>query len=195
MESAINPTGAEGNPSAANVNGENVLTVRIAQLEKEVEELKARMPEDRATIVVFSADLDKVLASFVIATGAAAAGLETSMFFTFWGLCALKKEGASAPATRTLKEKMFAMMAPSGSKTLGVSRMNFFGIGAMMLRSMMKEKGIATLEELMDVAKDLGVKIIACTMSMDAMGISKEELIDSLDYGGVACRSKVTLFI
>jgi hypothetical protein len=106
MESAINPTGAEGNPSAANVNGENVLTVRIAQLEKEVEELKARMPEDRATIVVFSADLDKVLASFVIATGAAAAGLETSMFFTFWGLCALKKEGASAPATRTLKEKM-----------------------------------------------------------------------------------------
>jgi peroxiredoxin family protein len=93
------------------------------------------------------------------------------------------------------------MMAPSGSKTLGVSRMNFFGIGAMMLRSMMKEKGIATLEELMDVAKDLGVKIIACTMSMDAMGISKEELIDSLDYGGVAtymadaCRSKVTLFI
>jgi peroxiredoxin family protein len=201
MASAITPTGVEQRPSAASVQGENTLTVRLEQLEKEVEELKTRMPEDRATIVVFSADLDKVLASFVIATGAAAAGLETSMFFTFWGLCALKKEGASAPATRTLKEKMFALMTPSGSKALGVSRMNFFGIGAMMLRSMMTEKGIATLEELMDVAKDLGVRIIACTMSMDAMGVSKEELIDNLEYGGVAtymadaCRSKVTLFV
>jgi peroxiredoxin family protein len=201
MASAITPTGVEQRPSAASVQGENALTVRLEQLEKEVEELKTRMPEDRATIVVFSADLDKVLASFVIATGAAAAGLETSMFFTFWGLCALKKEGASAPATRTLKEKMFALMTPSGSKALGVSRMNFFGIGAMMLRSMMTEKGIATLEELMDVAKDLGVRIIACTMSMDAMGVSKEELIDNLEYGGVAtymadaCRSKVTLFV
>jgi peroxiredoxin family protein len=201
MESAITSTGVEQSPAAASVHGENALTVRVGQLEKEVEELKTRMPEDRATIVVFSADLDKVLASFVIATGAAAAGLETSMFFTFWGLCALKKEGASAPPTRTLKEKMFAMMTPSGSKALGVSRMNFFGIGAMMLRSMMTEKGIATLEELMDVAKDLGVRIIACTMSMDAMGVSKEELIDNLEYGGVAtymadaCRSKVTLFV
>ncbi len=201
MESAIKGTGLEGSPSAASVDGEDTLKLRVEQLEREIEELKTAMPEDRATIVVFSADLDKVLASFVIATGAAAAGLETSMFFTFWGLCALKKEGVLAPATRTLKEKMFAMMTPSSSKTLGVSRMNFFGIGAMMLRSMMKEKGIATLEELMDVAKDLGVKIIACTMSMDAMGVSKEELIDNLEYGGVAtymadaCRSKVTLFV
>ena len=180
---------------------DSVLLGRVERLERAVEELKDRMPEDRATIVVFSGDLDKVLASFVIATGAAVAGLETSMFFTFWGLCALKREGASAPATRTLKEKMFSLMTPSGSKTLGVSRMNFFGIGAKMLRSMMKEKNIASLEELMDIAKDLGVKIIACTMSMDAMGVSKDELVDNLEYGGVAtymadaCRSKVTLFV
>jgi peroxiredoxin family protein len=173
----------------------------IEQLEREVEDLKTQMPEDRATIVVFSGDLDKVLAAFVIATGAAVAGLETSMFFTFWGLCALKKEGVSGSAARTLKEKMFAVMTPAGSKALGVSRMNFFGIGAKMLRSMMKEKGIASLEELMDIAKDLGVKIIACTMSMDAMGVSKDELADNLEYGGVAtymadaCRSKVTLFV
>jgi peroxiredoxin family protein len=180
---------------------DNALAARIEQLEKAVEELKDRMPEDRATIVVFSGDLDKVLASFVIATGAAAAGLETSMFFTFWGLCALKKAGVTAPATRTLKEKMFAMMTPAGSEALGVSRMNFFGIGAKMLRAMMKEKGIASLEELMDIAKDLGIKIIACTMSMDAMGVSKDELADNLEFGGVAtymadaCRSKVTLFV
>jgi peroxiredoxin family protein len=201
MEATMTPNVLEESPSGVSVKGENRLAARVEQLEKVVEEIKIRMPEDRATIVVFSGDLDKVLASFVIATGAAAAGLETSMFFTFWGLCALKKDGASASATCTLKEKMFAMMTPSGSKALGVSRMNFFGVGAKMLRSMMKEKGIASLEELMDIAKDLGIKIIACTMSMDAMGISKENLIDNLEYGGVAtymadaCRSKVTLFV
>jgi peroxiredoxin family protein len=201
MESTMTPNVLEESPSGVSVKGENGLAARVEQLEKVVEELKTRMPEDRATIVVFSGELDKVLASFVIATGAAAAGLETSMFFTFWGLCALKQDGASASATCTLKEKMFAMMTPSGSKALGVSRMNFFGVGAKMLRAMMKEKGIASLEELMDIAKDLGIKIIACTMSMDAMGISKENLTNNLEYGGVAtymadaCRSKVTLFV
>ena len=201
MDIALKANVLEKSPSSTGDEDENALVARIEQLERAVEELKIRMPEDRATIVVFSGDLDKVLASFVIATGAAAAGLETSMFFTFWGLCALKKAGAASPGGRTLKEKMFAVMTPSGSKALGVSRMNFFGIGAMMLRSMMKEKGIASLEELMDIAKDLGIKIIACTMSMDAMGVSKDELCDNLEYGGVAtymadaCRSKVTLFI
>jgi len=177
------------------------LIERVQELERQVEDLKERMPEDRATIVVFSGDLDKVLAAFVIATGAAAAGLETSMFFTFWGLCALKKKGAAAPGPQTIKEKMFGMMTPAGVGELGVSRMNFFGIGAAMLRSMMKEKNIATLDELMDVARDLGVKIIACTMSMDVMGVAKEQLVGNLEYGGVATymadasRSKVTLFI
>ncbi len=201
METSLKTNALEENPSGRGVESNAAFAARIELLERAVEELKSSMPEDRATIVVFSGDLDKVLASFVIATGAAAAGLETSMFFTFWGLSALKRAGAAAPATRTLKEKMFAVMTPSGSKALGVSRMNFFGIGAMMLRSMMKEKGIASLEELMDIAKDLGIKIIACTMSMDAMGIAKNELVDNLEYGGVATymadasRSKVTLFI
>ncbi len=201
MEIATKPTVHGENSSGARGSAEPALTARLEELERAVEDLKSRMPEDRATIVVFSGDLDKVLASFVIATGAAAAGLETSMFFTFWGLCALKKSGAAPTRDRTLKEKMFAMMTPAGSKALGVSRMNFFGIGAKMLRAMMKEKGIASLEELMDVAKDLGVKIIACTMSMDAMGVAKDELVENLEYGGVAtymadaCRSKVTLFI
>ncbi len=201
MAFASNPKALEDDPANPALPADRNLAARLEQLEKTVAELKDRMPEYRATIVVFSGDLDKVLAAFVIATGAAAAGLETSMFFTFWGLCALKKAGAAGAPQRTLKEKMFALMTPAGSQALGVSRMNFFGIGARMLRAMMKEKGIASLEELMAVARDLGVKIIACTMSMDAMGVGKEELADGLEYGGVAtymadaCRSKVTLFI
>ena len=201
MEFTSNPKALEADAASAVLPADNNLAARLEQLEKAVEDLKERMPEDRATIVVFSGDLDKVLAAFVIATGAAAAGLETAMFFTFWGLCVLKKNGATAGSERSLKEKMFALMTPAGSEALGVSRMNFFGIGARMLRAMMKEKGIASLEELMEVARDLGVKIIACTMSMDAMGVSKNELADGLEYGGVAtymadaCRSKVTLFI
>jgi peroxiredoxin family protein len=177
------------------------LRVRCGDLERRVDELSERVPENRATVVMFSCDLDKILAGFVIATGAAAAGLETSLFFTFWGLCALKKTGARADAAKTIKEKLLTLMSPSGSTSLGVSRMNFMGIGSRMLRSMMKEKGISTLEELMDIARDLGVKFIACTMSMDAMGVTKQELVDGLEYGGVAvymadaARSKLTLFI
>jgi peroxiredoxin family protein len=183
------------------VQMESALLARVEQLEREIEEIKSRTPEDRATLVVFSGDLDKVLAALIIATGAAAAGLETSMFFTFWGLCALKKKSVAAPADRTLKEKMFAMMTPSGVSELGVSRMNFFGIGASMLRSMMKEKNVASVEELMDIARDLGVKMIACTMSMDVMGVSRSDLMEGLEFGGVATymadasRSKVTLFV
>ena len=162
--------------------------------------LRERTVDDAATIVVFSGDLDKVLAGFVIATGAAAAGLETSMFFTFWGLSVLKKKGAGG-GPKSLMEKMFAMMTPSGSEALGTSKMNYFGMGAVMLRKMMRDKGIATLEELVALAREMDVKMIACTMSMDAMGVSKDELVDGLTYGGVATymadavRSRVTLFI
>ncbi len=171
-----------------------------SELDRAVAELRERTPEDRAAIVVFGGDLDRVLAAFVIATGAAAAGLETSMFFTFWGLSALKKKGARA-AGKGLKQRMFALMTPEGTAGLGTSKLNFFGMGAMMLRSMMKEQGIASLEELMDMARDLGVKMTACTMSMDAMGIAKEELLAGLEYGGVAAfmadasRARVSLFI
>ena len=162
--------------------------------------LRERTVDDAATIIVFSGDLDKVLAAFVLATGAAAAGLETSMFFTFWGLSALKKKQAAA-GQKNLMEKMFQVMTPGSSEALGTSKMNFFGMGAVMLRRMMKDKEIASLEELMGLARELNVKMIACTMSMDAMGVSKDELLDDLTYGGVATymadavRSRVTLFI
>lgn len=171
-----------------------------SELERAIEDLRGRTAEDRAALVVFSGDLDRVLAAFVIATGAAASGLETSMFFTFWGLSVLKKKGAKA-AGKGLKQRMFALMTPTGSEGLGTSQLNFFGMGATMLRSMMKEQGIASLEELMGMARELGVKMTACTMSMDAMGIAKEELVGGIEYGGVAAfmadasRARVSLFI
>ena len=167
---------------------------------RELAALRERTVDDRAAIVLFSADLDKALAAFVIATGAAAAGLETTVFFTFWGLSVLKKKGAKS-AARGLKEKMFAMMTPGSSEGLGTSKLNFAGLGSVMLRAMMKDKNIASLEELIDVSRDLGVRFMACTMSMDAMGVAQAELVDGLEYGGVAAymaeaaRSRVTLFI
>ena len=171
-----------------------------AELEQKLAEIRERTPENRAALVVFSGDLDRVLAAFVIATGAAAAGLETSVFFTFWGLSALKKKAIQA-TRKGLKQRMFALMTPGSSEGLGTSKLNFFGMGAVMLRAMMKEQGIASLEELMAMARDLGVKMTACTMSMDAMGIEKAELADGLEYGGVAAfmadasRARVSLFI
>ncbi len=102
-------------------------------LQGSLDEIRERTVDNRATIVVFSGDLDKVLAGFVIATGAAAAGLETSMFFTFWGLAALKKKGAVG-GPKNVMEKMFGMMTPASSESLGTSKMNFFGMGAVMRR-------------------------------------------------------------
>ena len=134
------------------------------------------------TMVVFSGDLDKAIAAFIIANGALTMGKKVTLFFTFWGLSILKKKNL---AKKSFIEKMFAMMLPKNSQDLPVSKMNFFGIGAKMIRSVMKKKNIMSLEELMKKAKDLGVNITACTMSMDVMGISKEELIDGINYGGV----------
>jgi peroxiredoxin family protein len=171
-----------------------------AEIDAKIAEVRDRTVDDAATIVVFSGDLDKVLAAFVIATGAAAAGLETSMFFTFWGLSAIKKKGV-AGGEKNLMARMFSLMTPGSSESLPTSKMNYFGMGAVMLRKMMKDQQIASLEELMAMAADLNVKLIACTMSMDAMSIGKDELIGGLTYGGVATymsdavRSRVTLFI
>lgn len=177
---------------------------QLSSLRQEVKSalasIEERTPDNRATLVVFSGDLDKVLASFVIGTGAAAMGLEVSMFFTFWGLSTLKKKQAKRHR-RDLYERMFAVMTPSSTESMGVSKLNFGGMGAVMLRRMMKNKDIASLEELMELGRESGVRIIACTMSMDVMGITAEDLVDGIEYGGVgaylgdAARSRVTLFI
>jgi len=177
------------------------VTAELAEIRKEIAALRERVPEDRATLVVFSGDLDRAIAAFVIATGAAAAGLETTIFFTFWGLSILKKKNGAAVSKRDLMQKMFAVMTPRSSESLGVSKMNYFGIGATMLRTMMKKQQVASLEELMELARELGVRMIGCTMSMDVMGVDKDELFDGIELGGVAAfmaeaaRARVSLFI
>lgn len=176
-----------------------MLASRTAELEKRLAALEAQAPEDRVTMVVFSGDLDRVLAAFIIATGAAAMGQQVSMFFTFWGLSVLKKENQFNG--KTVFQKMMALMSPGSSRELPVSKMNYFGVGAKMLRSMMKEKNVSSLEDLISLAREMGVRIIACEMSRDVMGIKESELVGSLECGGVATflgdslRSRTSLFI
>ena len=152
------------------------------------------------TIIVFDGDMDKVLASFIIANGALAMGRPVTMFFTFWGLTALRKTDRR-PIKKKFMEKMFDRMLPRGPGKLKLSKMNMGGIGTAMMRSIMKDKNIDSLEELMKKAMDAGVKIIACSMSMVVMGIREEELIDGVEIGGVgtylgeAEESNVNLFI
>lgn len=155
---------------------------------------------DGKTMVVFSGDLDKAIASFIIANGAASMGKKVTMFFTFWGLNILRKP-EKVKVKKNVIEKAFGMMMPRGSKKLGLSNMNMGGMGAKMIRMVMKDKNIQSLEDLMKAAIDNGVNIVACTMSMDVMGISKEELIDGVNFGGVgyylgeADEANVNLFI
>ncbi|GFP74294.1 DsrE/DsrF/DrsH-like family protein [Clostridium fungisolvens] len=155
---------------------------------------------DGKTIVVFSGDLDKAIASFIIANGAAAMGRKVTMFFTFWGLNILRKHD-KIDTKKNIVEKAFGMMMPRGSKKLTLSRMNMGGLGAKMIRAVMKNKNIQSLEDLIQAAMDNGVNIVACTMSMDVMGIKKEELLDNVNFGGVgyylgeAEDSNVNLFV
>lgn len=152
------------------------------------------------TIIVFSGDLDKVLASFIIANGAAAMGRPVTMFFTFWGLTALRK-AEKQPVRKSLMESMFGAMLPRGSKKLKLSKMNMGGMGTAMMKKIMNDKNVDSLEALIQKAMKSGVRIIACTMSMDVMGIKQEELIDGVSLGGVGAylgeaeESDVNLFI
>lgn len=136
------------------------------------------------TIVVFSNDLDKALAAFIIANGAKASGHDVTLFFTFWGLNILRKENVTVK--KSLIDKMFGFMMPKGADKLTLSKMNMGGVGSMMMKWVMKNKNISTLKELITQAQANGVKFIACQMSMDVMGIKKEELIDGVEIGGVA---------
>lgn len=142
-------------------------------------------PSNNKTLIVFSDDLDKALASFVIANGAASTGRKVTMFFSFWGLNVIKKERPGA-VKKDAMGKMFGMMLPSGSRELSLSKMNMMGIGSRMMRKIMRDKRIDSLESLIEQAKANGVEFIACQMSMDVMGITREELIDGVNVGGVA---------
>ena len=140
--------------------------------------------ENGQTIVVFSNDLDKVLASFIIANGAKASGKDVTMFFTFWGLNVLRKSNVNVK--KGLIDTMFGMMMPKGTDKLTLSKMHMGGIGSAMMKWVMKNKNISTLSELIKQAQENGIKFIACNMSMDVMGIKEEELIDGVEIGGVA---------
>ena len=145
---------------------------------------KVQVGDDK-TFIVFSGDLDKTIAAFILATGAASLGRNVTMFFTFWGLNILRRS-EHVKVKKSFIEKMFGFMMPRGSKKLGLSRMNMMGAGSKMIRGIMKSKGISSLEELIESAKNHGVRMVACQMSMDVMGITKEELIDGVELGGVA---------
>ncbi|MBR1422784.1 MAG: DsrE/DsrF/DrsH-like family protein [Ruminococcus sp.] len=155
---------------------------------------------DDKTFVVFSGDLDKTIAAFIMANGAAAMGRRVTIFFTFWGLNILRRT-ERVSVRKAFIEKMFGLMMPRGTKKLGLSRMNMCGMGAKMIRSIMKSKGVDSLEELIQQAIEHGVRLVACQMSMDIMGIHKEELIDGVELGGVSTflgsgeQSDMSLFI
>ncbi len=140
---------------------------------------------DKKTMVIFSNDFDKMMAAFIIANGAVSMGSEVTLFFTFWGLNLLRRDRRIS-VRKSIIERMFGFMMPRGSSHTTLSKMNMGGMGTVMMRMVMKHKNVDTLETLMEQAKAGGIRFVACAMSMDVMGIKKEELIDGIEFGGVA---------
>lgn len=182
-------------------NQENIVYIKKGMKNCDVkEESKIAEAPQGKTIIVFSGDLDKVLASFIIANGAASMGRPVTMFFTFWGLNALRKSNAPS-IKKPFMDKMFGAMMPKGSRKLKLSKMNMAGMGTAMMKKVMKDKNVDSLEALMEHAQNSGIRLVACTMSMDIMGITKEELIDGVELAGVASylgdaeESNVNLFV
>ena len=163
-------------------------------------ELQETKP-DKVTIVVLSGDMDRAMAALIIATGAAAMGMQVTMFFTFWGLNVIRRKGARSAAKDWLR-RMFGMLNKGGADTLPLSRFNFGGIGARMMKRVMAQSRMPGVPELLQTAQDLGVQLIGCTTTMGLMGISKDTLIDGVDqlagvstYLAEAKQGSVNLFI
>ena len=192
--------GLTGNQLLESTREKGVITARIRKGSTEKQETVVKETKDSATIIVFSHDMDKVLAAFVLANGALATGKKVTMFFTFWGLSVLRKPEVTGVKKDTVG-KMFCSMLPKGMNSLSLSNMNFGGMGAKMMKGRMKEKNVDQLETTFQNALEAGVRLIACQMSMDIMGISAEELMDGVELGGVATymeaasQSGINLFI
>jgi len=175
---------------------------QIIELKTQIESLTKKSPENKLSLIAFSGDLDKITASFIVATGAAAMGMDVVMFFTFWGTTVLRDKGKKVGGKDTMG-KMFGTMLPKGPDGLKLSNMNMGGMGTMMMKSLMKKKNVASLDEMLEMAAELGVQIYICQMSMDLMGFEKEEMIDypNLTVCGVAKfleeaqNSKIQLFM
>ncbi|MFZ0450926.1 MAG: DsrE/DsrF/DrsH-like family protein [Desulfatiglandaceae bacterium] len=182
--------------------GLEAIQKQVLDLKAQLDSLSKNVAEDKLSMIVFSGDLDKVLAAFIIATGATAMGMDVVMFFTFWGTPVLRDKGKSAGG-KDMMGKMFGTMLPKGVGGVKLSQMNMGGMGTMMMKSLMKKKNVASPEQLIEMAGELGVRIFICEMSMDLMGFKHEEMIDypNLTYCGVAKfleeaqNSKVQLFI
>ncbi len=178
------------------------LAEQVELLKTQMETLTNKIPEEKLSMVVFSGDLDKLLAAFVIATGAVAMGMDVVMFFTFWGTPALRDKAKDAGG-KDMMGTMFGAMLPKGTGSVKLSNMNMGGMGTAMMKSLMKKKNVASLEEFLKMAEELGVRIFVCEMSMDLMGFKREEMMDyqGLEFCGVAKfleearNSKVQLFI
>lgn len=189
-----------GNVLISNVEEKGRYTVVIERGSPKACQVKTSCDGKGKTLIMFSDDLDKALATFVLANGAAATGQKVSIFFTFWGLNVIKKERKPSVA-KDIFGKMFGMMLPSSSKKLHLSKMSMMGMGDKMMRHIMKKKNIDSLEALRQQAIDNGVEFIACQMSMDVMGVAREELVDNVTIGGVATymeradQANVNLFI
>lgn len=165
-----------------------------------LEELRETKP-DRVTIVLLSGDLDRAMAAFIIATGAAAMGMQVTMFFTFWGLNTIRRKGATSSAKDWLR-RMFGVLNKGGAESLPLSRFHFGGLGTKMMQKVMKQNRMPGVPELMQTAMDLGVRFIACTTTMGLMGVTKDTLIEGIDqFAGVttylaeAKQGSVNLFI
>ena len=189
-----------GNVLISNVEEKGRYTVVIEKGSPKACQVTTSCDGKGKTLIMFSDDLDKALATFVLANGAAATGQKVSIFFTFWGLNVIKKERKPSVA-KDIFGKMFGMMLPSSSKKLHLSKMSMMGMGDKMMRHIMKKKNIDSLEALRQQAIDNGVEFIACQMSMDVMGVAREELLDNVTIGGVATymeradQANVNLFI
>ena len=187
-----------GNSFVSSVSAGGVYTVVIEKGGKR--QTVAPQAVKGKTFIMFSDDLDKALATFVLANGAAATGEKVTIFFTFWGLNVVKKE-YKPRVEKDFFGRMFGLMLPGSSRKLKLSKMNMCGIGAGMMRNLMKRKGVSSLEELRSQAIESGVEFIACQMSMDVMGVKREELLDCVTVGGVATymeradKANVNLFI
>jgi peroxiredoxin family protein len=207
MEGTMSNIAEEIKETAEDAGQEKKITME--DIEKQLTELKSRIDvldkkatEPKVSMIVFSGDLDKILASFVIATGSVAMGLDVVMFFTFWGTPALRDKNKKVGGKDTMG-KMFGAMLPAGTGDVKLSKMNMGGMGTAMMKSLMKKKNVASLEQMLEMAEELGVKIYVCEMSMDLMGFKREEMINykDLEFCGVAkfleeaSNSRIQLFI